>query len=388
MTQPNPIKIPHRFTLQEFSGSLGDIGLFLSLSVALAVKTDLHLSWILITAGLMNILTGLIFRQPIPVQPMKAIAAIAIAEGLLRDEIVAAGLWMGLLLMALALTGMISRLNHFIPKAIVRGIQLGVGLKLAIKGMQWITPLPFLEFNSITTALIVAAILLLLIYFKQPGLLYIFLAGFVILALEQPNIFSQLTFSMPTLSFHWPEVNTWLSGLHKAALPQLPLTLLNSVVAVCALSGDYFPGRGIAPKRMAISVGLMNLLCVPFGGMPMCHGSGGLAAQYRFGARTGGSVIMLGIAKIIGGLLFGVGLVTLLDAYPISILAIMLIFAGVELAKAAHDLRGMTHIIVAFATAVGIIAFNTWVGFLIGIVIWITIKCFDKISRHTTTRKE
>ena len=129
---------------------------------------------------------------------------------------------------------------------------------------------------------------------------------------------------------------------------------------------------------MAVSVAFMNLICVPFGGMPMCHGSGGLAAQYRFGARTGGSVIMLGIAKIIVGLVFGVGLIGLLDAYPIAILAIMLIFAGVELAKAAKDLSGTFNLIAAFATAAGIIIFNTWIGFLIGIAIWITIKCFNQ----------
>jgi len=286
----------------EFSGSLGDIGLFLPLVVAMAIICDLDIGVILILAGLMNILTGWLFRQPIPVQPMKAIAAVVITEGLVQDELIAAGLLMGILL--LIFSGGINYINRMVPKPIVRGIQLGVGLKLAAKGAAWVSGLPLIGWDSIFIAVAVIASLLFLLRQKQPALLYIFLSGFLFLYLKQPHVYSALHMSWPNFYWHWPPVSSWAGGLFKGALPQIPLTLLNSVVALCALSAEYFPGKGVQPRKVAVSVGLMNLFCVPLGGIPMCHGAGGLAAQYRFGARTGGSVIILGILKIAAGFLF------------------------------------------------------------------------------------
>jgi MFS superfamily sulfate permease-like transporter len=180
-----------------------------------------------------------------------------------------------------------------------------------------------------------------------------------------------------------PSADQWWTGLTRGAIPQLPLTLLNSVIAVCALSGDYFPGRGVTPRRMAASVGLMNLLCVPFGGMPMCHGAGGLAAQYRFGARTGGSVVMLGAMKILAGLLLGGMLLTTLQHYPTSILAVLVIVAGLTLARAAKDcLHGRTLLIVAVMTGL-IVTINTLTGFIVGCAIAAVLAGLDR-KRSTT----
>jgi MFS superfamily sulfate permease-like transporter len=90
---------------------------------------------------------------------------------------------------------------------------------------------------------------------------------------------------------------------------------------------------------MGISVALMNLVGGWFGAMPVCHGSGGLAAQHRFGARSGASIIILGTFKIILGLFFGETLVGLLFWYPKSLLGIMVIAAGLELAKVGQSLN-------------------------------------------------
>jgi len=84
----------------------------------------------------------------------------------------------------------------------------------------------------------------------------------------------------------------------------------------------------------AISVGLMNLLTCPFGGMPVCHGSGGLAGQHRFGARSGLSMVMLGVAKLIVGLLFGAAAFAWMQAFPSAILGVFLVVAGLQLAGA------------------------------------------------------
>jgi len=354
-----------KFSWMEFSGSLGDLGLFLPLVVAMTIACDLNFGVILILAGLMNIITGLLFRQPIPVQPMKAIAAVVITEGLVQDELIAAGLLMGVVL--LLFSGIIDQINRFIPKPIVRGIQLGIGLKLAAKGAEWVSQLSIIGWDSIVLAIIVIFLLLVLTNRKQPVLLYIFLIGFVILYLKQPNVYSSISISWPNIHWVWPSQSAWSGGLIKGALPQIPLTLLNSVVALCALSSEYFPGRGIRPRKITASIGLMNLLCVPLGGIPMCHGSGGLAAQYRFGARTGGSVLMLGALKIVIGFLFGGALLGLLQSYPMAILGPMLIFAGIELARSSKDVFGdFKGLTVALITAVFILGVNTFAGFLAG----------------------
>lgn len=160
MNQAVSAKQRFSFSLQEFSGSLGDLGLFIPLVVAVALSTNMNLGTILIAAGLMNILTGYWFRQPIPVQPMKAIAAVAITGGMTQGDVVAAGIGMAILLGILAGTGGIDFIRRYIPNALVRGIQLGVGLKLAEKGLQWILELPTLGTNSIVMAVIVGALLL------------------------------------------------------------------------------------------------------------------------------------------------------------------------------------------------------------------------------------
>ncbi len=367
-----------RFDPRELSGSLGDLGTFLPLAVAMALTCGMDLGLIFIFAGLMNVMTGLWLRQPVPVQPMKAIAAVAIAEGLSPGAIASAGMLTGAAVLALAMSGGIDRLVRLVPPAVIRGIQAGVGLKLAWKGLVWLGAMPVVGWDSWLVAGIVAAVVLFSLGRRQPVLLYIFVAGFGLLWLGHPDAYRGFTTQWPAFHVVQPTGREWWTGLSLGAVPQLPLTLLNSVIAVCALSSDYFPGRGIAPRRMAASVGLMNLLCVPFGGMPMCHGAGGLAAQYHFGARTGGSVVMLGGLKIAAGVLLGGMLLTTLRAYPVSILGVMVIVAGLTLAAAARAaLRPTTADRLALpafiATVAAILLWNTLGGFLIGWAIAATV---------------
>ncbi len=355
-----------RFDRLELSGSLGDLGTFLPLVVAMVLASHLDLGVVLVCAGLMNVITGLLFRQPIPVQPMKAIAAVAITEGLTQGELVASGLALGGIMLALSLTGAIGVLTRWVPRAVVRGIQLGVGLKLAVQGFASMGKLPWLGADCVLLGVGAAALLLGLWAWRKPAVLWLFLGGLAYLGLVKPEAYQGLTLGLPDLSLHWPAGADWAGGLWKAGLPQVPLTVLNSVLAVCALSADYFPGQGISPRRMAASVGLMNLVCAPLGGIPMCHGSGGLAAQVLFGARTGGSVVMLGLGKALAGLAFGGALLSLLQAYPSAILGVLLVFAGLELARAARESLAGSGLVVALATAAAILGLDTAAGFLIG----------------------
>jgi MFS superfamily sulfate permease-like transporter len=315
---------------------------------------------------------------------MKAIAAVAIAEGLLVGEIAAAGIVVGGAVFLLGAAGAVGWVSRRVPKALVRGIQLGIGVKLALKGVEWLTGvgvglegvrlaggIPLFGPDSLLVAGVVAVLLLLPSLRRMPVLVAVFVAGFGLVYLADPAAFSGMGPSFPSPRLVWPAPADWSGGILRGAVPQLPLTLLNSVIAVCALSADYFPGRGIAPRRMAMSVGVMNLLCVPFGGMPMCHGAGGLAAQVRFGARTGGSVVLLGSAKLVAGVLFGGALVSLLGAYPRSILAVLLMFAGWSLASVAGDSMRRGRILTVLVTAAGIVGVNTMAGFLAGLFVWL-----------------
>jgi MFS superfamily sulfate permease-like transporter len=117
-------------------------------------------------------------------------------------------------------------------------------------------------------------------------------------------------------------------------LPQLSLALTNAVVLTAPIAGDYFGERAahVTPARLSITSGLANLMLTPFGALPMCHGAGGLAAHYRFGARSGTAPLVLGLVLLAFALLpGGLGLAAL-AAIPAAGLGALLLRASGELA--------------------------------------------------------
>lgn len=357
-----------RFDRAEAGGALGDLGTFIPLLVGMVNRCGLQLGPTLVATGAMNVATGLLFGIPMPVQPMKAIATVAIAEGLNESEILCAGIITGFVILLLGVTGLINWLNHAIPKAVVRGLQLALGLKLLSGGFAMIAEAPaWIGWDSIGMGVLCACAVLFLYFSKRiPGALVIFTIGVVALLAAEPGLLSQLHLGT---SWHLPDLTgrqSWLNGLWRGSLPQVPLTTLNSVIAVCALSSDLFPRRPAVPRKVAVSVGLMNLICCPLGSMPVCHGAGGLAGQYRFGGRTGGSVVLLGAAKILLGLALGGSLLVWLQAYPKSVLGVLLLFSGIELALVCRDQHRRVDFFVMLLTAGACMAINTAVGFLIG----------------------
>ncbi len=357
-----------RFDLRELSGGLGDLGIFVPLTASLIVVCGMEGGSVLFFAGLLNVLVGVAFNQPIPVQPMKAIAAVAIAEGLAPGEIAAAGFLTGALVLALVLTGLVTAAERWIPRPVVRGIQLGVGLKLAAKGVTMAFAGGWWALDGCLLALGAAFLVLLTARAERfPSALILLVLGIALIPLDGLDSLAALSLGWGGPVWIWPDLAQWQVGLTQGALPQLPLTLLNSVIAVCALSGDLFPGRAIGTRPMAISVALMNLGTCLFGSMPTCHGSGGLAGQHRFGARTGGSMVLLGLAKMGVGILFGSAVGVLLAAFPTSILGVLLAFAGLELGLAARESSDRNAFFVVVATAGGILGVNSAVGFLLGL---------------------
>jgi MFS superfamily sulfate permease-like transporter len=359
---------PLRFNRAEIAGGLGDLGTFVPLLVGMVNRCGLQLGPALFCAGAMNVVTGLLFRIPMPVQPMKIIAAVAIAEGLSEAQIVAAGITASAILLVAGVSGLIPWLQRVIPKSVVRGLQLALGLKLFMEGVKMVESTgKWLGADSIGMA-IGAAVAVLAFSFSRriPAALTVFFLGLAALALESPEFLTQLRLGFQWHLPQWSGLNDWQVGFLRAGLPQVPLTVTNSVIAVCALAGDIFPGRPVGTRRVAVSVALMNFVCCPLGGMPMCHGAGGLAAQYRFGARTGGSVVFLGLAKMTLAVLFGSSLLMGLQQYPQSVLGVLLAFGAWELARVCRDQTSRIDIFIMICTAAACLAVNMVCGLLVG----------------------
>jgi len=356
----------------EISGSLGDMGTFIPLLVGMVSINGLNISSALFFAGLFNVITGIAFGIPMAVQPMKAIAAVAISEGLTKNEILAAGIVTGSVIFLFGITSIIELLKRIIPLSVVRGLQLGLGISLVIKGVSMVLGTGrFFGYDSIFIGLISALLLLFLFFSRRiPGALVLFLFGVVMLFLESPIILKSLSFSLNFPNFVNLRFDDFINGTINAAIPQIPLTTLNSVIAVCALSWDLFPKNGAGTREVSISVGLMNMIGCWFGAMPMCHGAGGLAGQYKFGARTGGSVVFLGVIKILLGLFLGGAAFVVLASYPMSVLGVLLVFAGMELALVTRDVKGKADFFIMIVTVAAILAASSMtIGFVIGFIL-------------------
>jgi MFS superfamily sulfate permease-like transporter len=366
-----------RLDRHELAGSLGDMGTFLPLAVGMSAQNGLDFGSALFFAGLFNIVTGLTFSIPMAVQPMKAIAAVALTEQLSVPEILAAGATVSAFVLVLGLTGLIDWVNRAVPKSVVRGLQLALGLSLLMKGLQMVAGTgAMLGADSYATGVVAAiAVLALFSSRRVPAAIVLFAAGLALAIWKSPAIAQSLHLGLSLPRWSPPDWPAFVRAFPRAALPQIPLTTLNSVVAVCALSVDLFPDRAASPKRVAISVGVMNLVAAWFGGMPMCHGAGGLAGQYRFGARTNGSVLFLGAAKMVVGILFGASLVVLSSAFPASVLGVMLGFSGVELALVTRDQADRASATTMLLTAGACLALNNvGLGFVIGLCLALLLR--------------
>jgi MFS superfamily sulfate permease-like transporter len=361
-----------RLNANEIAGSMGDLGTFLPLLVGMSAQNGLDFATALFFAGLFNVVTGLTFSIPMAVQPMKAIAAVALTEGLTVSQILAAGATVSFVILAFGVTGLIDWLNRIVPRGVVRGLQLALGLSLLMKGMQmvassgsWLAP------DGRLTGLLAAILAVLLVPSRRiPAALVLFVVGLLVAIWTNPAVMGALRLGVTLPAWSPPGWSDFVTALPKAALPQIPLTTLNSVIAVCALSVDLFPDRRAEPRKVAISVGVMNLTACWFGGMPMCHGAGGLAGQYRFGARTNGSILFLGVVKMLLAVFVGASLMALCQAFPASVLGVLLAFAGMELALVCRDQTKRADAFPMLLTAAACLGLNNVaLGFVLGLTV-------------------
>jgi len=379
----------YKFDRLELAGSLGDLGTLIPLSVAIILLTGLNTTVVLCTIGLFYIITGIYFKLPMPVQPLKVVAAIAIAypEKITISVMMAAGLLMGVFLLILALTGLIDWISKFFKKPIIRGIQFGLGLILISKSIDLISkPNLFINDTSgafsnslISTNLIIGIVAFFIVLFllrskKFPAAFVIVIAGLLVgISLSSFEI-SSFEIGIVPLEFRFPLASDFLSALILLVIPQIPLTIGNAIIGTKDACENFFDKnentKRVTHKALSYSMGFANIIIGFLGGLPLCHGAGGLAAHYRFGARTGGSNIIIGTTFIILALVFGKIAIVILSVIPNAVLGILLLFAGLELAMLILDVREKKSIfIVLIVAGLGFTTHNMFLAFMFGILI-------------------
>ena len=340
--QLHNIRTFRRQPLAEISGSVGDIGTLLPLLIALTETKSIYLSSTLVFSGLANIFTGVFFGVPLPVQPMKAIAAVAIARNFSPEENASAGLFVAAAIGFLSSTGLIQWFTRRIPIPVIKGIQVGTGLSLVMSAgnLYHVNPL-----NNVILLLVFLGLLASSRFPRVPYALILLLIGVVfVVILKRDSNCEDCTAVLGLGIWHprtlKPTPNEFITGTLDAGIGQLPLTTLNSVIAVSFLAADLLPNVPTpSTTSLGLSVMAINLVGCWFGAMPVCHGSGGLAAQYSFGARSGASIIFLGLIKLMLGLFAEKITYWVFNGFSSTLLSILVIAAGLELAKVGESLN-------------------------------------------------
>jgi hypothetical protein len=359
---------PLRFDRNELAGAFGDIGTDLPLVVGMILAAGLHSASVLVMFGLMQFFTALTYRMPIPVQPLKAVAVIVITQHIAPGVLYGGGLAIGIAMLLLTITGGIDWLARVVPRAVVRGLQLGLGLQLATLALG-----KYVQQDGSRGYLLAAAAFLSIIAFfgnrRFPPALFAIALGVVyaiLLKLDSSVIASSLGFYLPRVQT--VSLENMVSGFILLAIPQIPLSLGNSILATRQVAEDLFPERQITIRKLSFTYATMNLVNPWFGGVPTCHGSGGLAGHYTFGARTGGSLIIYGSIFLIIGLFFASGFQQVVEVFPLPVLGVLLFFealALIRLVRGEASDAGSFFIVLL----VGLIASGVPYGYAIALVV-------------------
>jgi len=164
-------------------------------------------------------------------------------------------------------------------------------------------------------------------------------------------------------------------------VPQLALSLGNSLMASASVSYFGDRGRRVTPGRLALSMGLANLVVSPLGGMPMCHGAGGLTAHVRMGARSGVATATYGVVLITLAVVVGAGAPAVLAFLPAAVLAGLLLYVGVMHATLIRELRSRVDVAVALVIgAVSAITGNITIGVGVGLVCVAALALRSRVS--------
>lgn len=363
----------NRFDRMEWAGAFGDLGTLIPFVVAYIAVVRVDPFGILFSFGIAMVVCGITYKTPFPVQPMKAIGTVAAAQTaqtatITPATVFCASLATGLIWLVLGFTGAAKSIASLVPRAVVIGIVLGLGISFMLEGIK------LMQGGWFIAAVGLLGTLLLLMNKAIPAMFLLLLFGVLCGAIENREPLRTLISTMPAFrlpSFALSAI-TWhdfLIGTTLLALPQLPLTLGNAIIAIHEENNRLFPDRSVTENRIANSTGLMNLASAALGGVPMCHGAGGMAGHVAFGARTGGAPIILGTLLLCLALFFSASIQALFDVFARPVLGVILFLTGTQLALGSCDFsknkgeRFITLATTAFAM------WNVGLAFLVGLAL-------------------
>ena len=359
-----------KFSLREFGGAFGDWGTLVPFIIGYVLIVGLNPAGIFLCLGITNIILGIKYNLPLPVQPQKTIGAVALSQQWTPSLVISTGFGTGIIWTVLGFSKKLNKIVEKVPTTAVRGIQLGLGLILG-----WAAVLLFAD--NIILGFIAIAIILALIKNKRiPSAIILMFMGFFIIFYTGAVSASDIMFQLPIFTFYIPNWQDLVIGMILAGIAQLFLTLTNVMIATVNLAKDLFPEKkdDIDANSLALNMGAMNLITPFIGGIPLCHGSGGLAAQYAFGARTGGSMIFEGILEIILGLFFSHLLFLLFTTFPKAILGAMLLYTAFLLGRIAFKEFNLKAFPIILISAILCFIINITVGFIVGLAIYLLFR--------------
>jgi hypothetical protein len=359
------------YTIQELAGAFGDLGTLIPFLAGYITIVKMDPAGILVAFGLFKIVAGLIFKTPIPIQPMKAIGTVAITQAgvVTPGAIWASGLFSGLFWLSAGASGAVSWVARITCKPVIRGIVLGLGLTFILEGVRMMAEGPFLGLVG------VVATFLLLSNPRIPAMLILLGLGIGAAVYQDPAILRDLASCslcprLPRIALPAITGGETLTGVLVLGLPQVALTLGNAVLATVEENNSLFPDRPTTVRVIALDHGIMNLTSALIGGVPMCHGAGGMAGHVRFGARTGGALVILGGIVLTLGLFFADSVGILLRLFPSALLGVILLFGGLELATGGLDSSLTKEDRYVFLLTAGLAMWNMGAGYLAGLALW------------------
>jgi MFS superfamily sulfate permease-like transporter len=330
---------------------------------------------ILVSFGVFKIFVGQYFKTPMPVQPMKAIGGMAIAhpESITHGMIWGSGIFTAVFWLVMGLTGAVSWLHKITAKPIVRGIMLGLGLSFVLEGVKMMGAQP------VAAVIALAGTFFLLSREKIPAMLILLAFGIGAALIANPSLWQEM--SQISARLRIPEFSlgriTWqdlVAGTLILGLPQAPLTLGNAIIGTAEENNELFPDRPAKVKTIAVDHGFMNVFSTAIGGIPLCHGAGGMAGHVRFGARTGGALVILGVIVLILGLFFSDSVAVLFKFFPPAILGVILFFTGLELASISRDIGNKRSDVYIMLVTAGLAMWNMGVAYLAGLLLYYGVE--------------
>ncbi|RMI19218.1 MAG: hypothetical protein D6681_03080 [Calditrichaeota bacterium] len=386
-----PLK--NRFDFSEWAGAVGDLGTTLPLAFALVVFNHFPTERIFFLWGLMYILWGWYYKVPVAIQPLKAMAVIAIAGGFATELLSTTAFFYGVLFLLLSISGVIRKIERWFSPALVRGIQLGIGLILGWKAVELVVKNGYYlsgnNTNLIASLVFVAAIMAVLWAFQfrrnVPAVLVLILGGLM------ASFLGGVTIEVPPhqnspMAFTVPEWEFFTNALILLIIPQLPLTLGNAVFAASDACHTFWKeqARRVSPTRLGTSIGISNVIIGLLGGFPVCHGAGGIGAHAQFGGKTGGTTIIIGSVLVVLSLV--PPLSDFLFFIPVPILSAMLLWDSWRMMSLIRKLGQRPELVVA--GVVGVLSFltrNLAIALIIGFVLEYGFRVYQ---RRTAQNRE